>query len=136
MSRRAALVFATIGTAVSAYLTWIHYSGAFAFCAGVGDCEVVQTSRYSMLGPIPVALIGLAGMVLIFGVSLGRLVSDDPRLDLALFALALMATAYVAYLSYVEVFVLGAICPWCVAVAVCSVAIFALAARDVMSASS
>lgn len=89
-----------------------------------------------MLGPIPVALIGLAGMLLILGVSLGRLVSDDPRLDLALFALALMATAYVAYLSYIEVFVLFAICPWCVVVAVCSVAIFALAARDLMRASS
>lgn len=121
---------------MSAYLTWVHYSGSLALCVGVGGCEAVQTSRFSMLGPIPVALIGLAGMLLILAVAIWRLVSDDARLDLALFALALMATVYVAYLSYIEVFVLGAICPWCVAVAVCSVVIFALAARDLMRASS
>lgn len=89
-----------------------------------------------MLGPVPVALIGLVGMVLILAVSVGRLMTDEPRLDLALFGLALIATIYVAYLSYVEVFVLGAICPWCVAVAICSVIILALAARDLASAPS
>jgi uncharacterized membrane protein len=41
-----------------------------------------------------------------------------PSLDLALFALALVATSYVLYLSYVVVFVLGAICPWYVSVAI------------------
>ncbi len=89
-----------------------------------------------MLGPIPVALIGLVGMVLTLAVSVGRLMSEDPRLDVALFGLALIATIYVAYLSYVEVFVLGAICPWCVAVAICSAVILALAARDLTSAPS
>lgn len=89
-----------------------------------------------MLGPIPVALIGLAGMAAILAVALARLRSDDPRLDIALFGLALSATLYVAYLSYVEVFVLGAICPWCVAVAVCAVAILALVARDLTTAPS
>lgn len=96
----------------------------------------MQTSRYSMLGPVPVALLGLVGMAAILAVAVARLASDDPRLDAALFGLALGATLYVAYLSYVEVFVLGAICPWCVSVAVCSVAILALTARDLTTASS
>ena len=89
-----------------------------------------------MLGPIPVALIGLVGMTLIMATAVARLVSADPRLDVALFALSLMATVYVAYLSYVEVFVLHAICPWCVAVAICSVIIFALSARDLATSSA
>ena len=115
-----------MGTAVSAYLVWVHYSGSLALCVGIGGCEVVQTSRWSMVGDIPVALIGLLGYVTMLAVAAARVVSPRPELDLALFGLSLTATAYVAYLSYVEVFVLGAICPWCVSVALCSVAIFGL----------
>ena len=87
-----------------------------------------------MLGDVPVALLGLAGMLAILVVSVARIRYDDAQLDVALFAMALAATVYVAYLSYIEVFVLHAICPWCVAVAICSVLIFALIARDVMRA--
>lgn len=87
-----------------------------------------------MLGDIPVSLLGLVGMLAILVVSVARLRYRDGQLDVALFAMALAATVYVAYLSYVEVFVLHAICPWCVAVAICSVLIFALVARDVMRA--
>jgi uncharacterized membrane protein len=125
-ARIAVVALAAIGTAVSAYLTWVHYSGSLALCVGVGGCEAVQTSRYAMVGDIPVALIGLAGMAAMLGVALVRLRSDVPLADTALFAASLAATAYVAYLTYVELFVLGAVCPWCVAVAVCSVAIFAI----------
>ncbi len=89
-----------------------------------------------MLGPIPVALIGLVGMAAILAVAAARLASDDPRLDVALFAFALVATLYTAYLSYIEVFVLGAICPWCVAVAICSLVLLVLAARDLTTAPS
>ncbi len=109
----------------------MHYSGSLALCIGVGGCEAVQTSRFAMLGDIPVALMGLAGFALILLVAIARLRSDRPELDLALFALSLAATLYVTYLSYVEVFVLGAICPWCVSVAICAVAVFSLAAREV-----
>ena len=85
-----------------------------------------------MVGDIPVALVGLGGYVAILAIAVARLGSPSASLDLALFGLSLAATAYVAYLSYVEVFVLGAICPWCVSVAVCSVAIFAIIARDLV----
>lgn len=128
----AIIALAAIGTAVSSYLTWVHYSGSLALCAGVGECEVVQTSTYSMLGGIPVALLGFAGMVAMLVVAIARLRYTDPQLDVALFAMALAATVYVAYLTYVELFVLHAVCPWCVIVAVCSISIFAVIAREVM----
>ena len=114
----------------------MHYSGSLALCIGVGGCETVQTSQWSMVGDIPVALVGLVGYVAILAVAAARLWRPSPSLDLALFALSLAATTYVAYLSYVEVFVLGAICPWCVSVAVCSAAIFGLVARELFSAST
>lgn len=87
-----------------------------------------------MLGDIPVAYLGFAGTVAILAVGLLRLRYLDGRLDIALFAVSLAATVYVAYLTYIELFVLHAVCPWCVSVAVCVVAIFALIAREVMRA--
>jgi uncharacterized membrane protein len=124
--------FAAVGTLVSAYLTWVHYSGSLALCIGVGGCEAVQTSRFSTLGPIPVALVGLGGFVAILAVAIAHTRGAAWSLT-PLFALSLAATLYVAYLTYVEVFVLGAICPWCVAVAVCSVGVFALALRELLA---
>lgn len=124
---------AAIGTAVSTYLVWVHYSGSLALCIGVGGCEAVQTSRYSMIGDVPVAAIGLAGFLVILAVSLARIARPRSELDIALFALSLAATLYVAYLTYVEIFLLGAICPWCVSIAVCAVAIFAILAWELFS---
>jgi uncharacterized membrane protein len=46
--------------------------------------------------------------------------------DIAIFALSIAATIYVSYLTYIELFVIGAVCPWCVVVAVCSVLVLAL----------
>jgi uncharacterized membrane protein len=131
-ARTAAVALALVGTAVSAYLTWLHYSGSLALCLGIGGCEIVQTSRYAMVGDVPVALVGLAGSVAMLAFAVARLGSAEPRLDLILFGLALAGTGYVAYLTYVELFVLEAVCPWCVIVALCTVGIFALVARDVL----
>lgn len=132
-ARHAAAFFAAVGTAISVYLTWVHYSGSLALCIGVGGCEAVQTSRYAMVGELPVAAIGLGGFAAILAVAVARIARDQPLLDLALFGLSLAATLYVAYLTYIEIFVLGAICPWCVTAASCALAVFVLAARDLLS---
>ena len=129
-SRLAVVILAALGTLVSGYLTWVHYTGSLALCVGVGGCEAVQTSRFAMIGPVPVALIGLIGMVAMLAVSIMRLVSDAAWADTALFGLSFAATAYVAYLTYIELFVLGAVCPWCVSVAIMSVAIFVIVAWE------
>lgn len=129
--RVAILVVATLGALVSAYLVWVHYSGSLALCIGVGGCEAVQTSRFAMVGPIPVALIGLAGFValLVAAIAYARGVANSL---VALFGLSLAASAYVGYLTYLELFVLGAICPWCVSVALCAVLIFGLTVRELL----
>ena len=125
------VLLATIGMAISAYLTWVHYSGSLALCIGVGGCEAVQTSRYSTLAGVPVALIGLIGFAAIFAAAVVHARTGGTLT--ALFGLSLAAALYVAYLTYVEVFVLGAICPWCVSVAICAIAICALAVRELAS---
>jgi len=65
--RLAMIVLAVIGIGVAAYLAYIHYAGIKPLCGrNGGGCEIVQTSVYSKLAGVPVALIGLIGYVLIF----------------------------------------------------------------------
>ena len=130
-ARRAALAVALAGTAVSAYLTWVHYSGSLALCAGAGGCETVQASRYSTVGDIPVAVIGLVGLGTVAALAAWRLRPDPPAWTLtALFGLSLAASLYVAYLSYLELFVIRAICPWCASVALATVLVLVLTVRE------
>jgi len=109
---------------VAAILTWLHYQSEAPLCAGVGGCETVNTSPYSEVMGVPVALLGF----LMYGALLG-LGLTARRLEgaLALFGLDLAGLLYSCYLTYVEVNVLHALCPWCLASQAIIAAIFALA---------
>ncbi len=118
--RRAALVLAAIGLVDSLYLVWIKLSSSTAMCFGVGDCEAVNTSVYSTIHGIPIALFGALTYAAIFGCVL-----LEPRASffsewgqLIAFGLALAGTLYSAYLTYIEIAVLHKICPYCVTSAV------------------
>jgi uncharacterized membrane protein len=113
--------------AVSGYLLWVHWAGADALCSGLGGCEIVNTSPYAEVAGVPVALVGLVGYALLLALGLwawlpvGRPAQADATgpsalwlIPLAIFGLSLVGLLYSAYLTYVEVFVLGALCPWCV----------------------
>jgi uncharacterized membrane protein len=112
--RLAALVLAVLGLGVAGYLTYVHYEGAPPVCGLGGDCEKVQTSEWSKLAGIPVALLGLLAYAAI-------LVSLLVRREEALIAAALTSLVgfgFSAYLTYRELFTIDAICVWCVASAV------------------
>lgn len=129
---RLALGVAGAGGLVSFYLTWLHYSGTYALCLGSGGCETVQSSRYAELGGIPVALLGLVFFLLAAGLVAQRARSHGERREraaLALFGLTLSGVVFAGYLTWLELFLIGAVCPWCVSVALCVVALFALAVR-------
>ena len=127
------------GIGASAYLTYSHYVDQPTVCAGIGSCEYVQTSEYSEVAGVPVALMGLAYFIGIALLASARLLRVAPAIEWAApaaFAMAIGGTAFVAYLTFVELFVIDAICPWCVAVAVMTVvslllAIWARAAEQV-----
>jgi uncharacterized membrane protein len=132
---RAVPALAALGVGIAGYLTWVHYSGLPALCTGVGGCETVQASRYATVVGVPVALLGLVLYLAVLGLGLWRVVAwaTVPSLvPLALFGLTLAGTLYSAYLTYLELFVIGAICPWCVASAALVTTLFALATWDVV----
>jgi len=106
---------AVIGLAIAGYLTWVHYAGLQPFCVGGGGgCERVQTSEWADLVGIPVAVLGLAGYSAILAT---LLLPEDPGRSAAAFV-ALVGVGFSAWLTYVEVAKIEAICQWCVASAV------------------
>jgi uncharacterized membrane protein len=110
--RVASLAIVVLGVGVAAYLTYVHYAGLQPFCAGgSGGCERVQSSSYARLAGIPVAVLGLA-VYLAIGVALS---AAGERARLAAAALAVTGFGFSAYLTYLELFVIHAICQWCVA---------------------
>ncbi len=125
---RLSLVLAVLGMLVSAYLTWIKFSNTQAFCSGVGDCEAVNSSSYSEVRGVPVAVLGFAAYLAIAGLLVAetRLPVLRENAPLAIFGLALTGTLYSAYLTYIELFVIKAVCPYCVASALIITAILIL----------
>jgi len=120
------------GSAVAAYLTYSHWADRVTVCGGIGECELVQTSEYSDIAGVPVALLGLLYFVAMAFVALARInrIKWMPGglewVSPAALSMALAATAFVAYLAYVELFVLEAICIWCTALAALTAASLAL----------
>jgi uncharacterized membrane protein len=110
------IVLTVIGLGVASYLTYIHYAGIKPLCGrNGGSCLKVQTSRYSKIEGVPVALIGLIGYIAILAT---LLLPEDERTRFATGALTLGGFGFSAYLTYREVFSLEAICEWCVSSAV------------------
>ncbi len=102
---------AAAGLAVAAYLTYVHYAGVEALCvAGGGGCERVQSSPQAQLAGVPVAVLGLLGYAAILAACALR--GEAARVFGALVAVS--GFAFSAYLTYAEVFVIEAICQWCV----------------------
>lgn len=91
---------------------------------GAGGCEAVQTSRYSEILGIPVAAFGLFAYA---GLLLSTIWKGENAVLLGLF-IALVGTLFSAYLTYLEFFVIRALCQWCVANAVIVASALLLAA--------
>ncbi len=116
-----ALALAGIG--VATYIAIAESGGGAPAClAGGSGCETVADSVYSDLAGINVAVIGIVGYVALLGAAIAR--GDAARFGGLM--LALVGFGFSAYLTYLELFVIDAICQWCVASAVLMTLLFAL----------
>ncbi|MBN1668911.1 MAG: vitamin K epoxide reductase family protein [Anaerolineales bacterium] len=127
--RMASVLLALVGLADSAYLTYIKLANATASCGNIGDCDAVNSSPYAEFAGIPIALFGAGAYLAILALLLMeprlKLAADYSRL--AVLGISLAGVIYSAYLTYIEVAVLYAICPYCVLSALVITAIFGLA---------
>lgn len=119
-------VLAAVGLVVAAYLASIETSGNEAVCGPVGDCNAVQESGYAKLFGIPIGVLGIVGYLLIGGLWVVSRLTRGTAADLAMVLAAAGAfggTLFSAYLTFLEPFVIGATCMWCITSALVMVAL-------------
>jgi uncharacterized membrane protein len=112
----AAILLGLLATAIAAYLTVTHYEESLLVCSVVSGCETVQSSKYAMIGPVPVAVLGLIASAAMLAIAIARRVRPDWNVNatMALFGMALAGAIFLLYLTYLEIWVIEAICQWCV----------------------
>lgn len=128
--RLGSLVLATLGLVDSLYLTWIKLTNNTAICLpGLGNCDVVNNSRFSEIGGIPIAALGAAAYFSL----LFLILAEKRDLPLAeyypygVFGITLSGTIYSAYLTYLEIAIIKAICPFCLLSAIIMASLFIIA---------
>ena len=122
------IVLAVIGLIDSIYLVWVKYTDQYALCGPIGNCESVNTSQYSEIWGIPIALLGAGAYIVIIILLLLENRSElmGEYSPLIVFGISLIGVLYSIYLTYIEVAVLRAICPYCVISAVVLVLLLVL----------
>ncbi|MFI5239523.1 MAG: vitamin K epoxide reductase family protein [Gemmatimonadales bacterium] len=127
---------ALIGVFVALYLT-MYKMGAIAHLAcGLGGCERVNTSQWSIFFGAPVAAWGLAFYVATFIVALvgtSARYADGPEISNILAVMSFVGVVFSAWLTYLELYVIGAICKYCVSSAVIVTLIFIVSIADMMA---
>ena len=109
------LVLPLVGLAIAAYLLAVRLAGGLPACGPGGGCELVQGSEYSEFLGLPVALYGVVYSAIVTGSGLRWLMAGDRRALLVAYGIGILGTLGIAYLTYLELFVIEAICAWCVA---------------------
>jgi uncharacterized membrane protein len=108
--RTVLIVLTVLGVALASYLTYIHYAEIKPLCTAGNSCIKVQSSVYSKLAGIPVALMGLLGYVAILG---ALLAPESENSRLAAMSLTLVGFGFSMYLTYRELFSIHAVCEEC-----------------------
>ncbi len=121
------------GIGVSLYLMWGYTTpGASLVCGGSHGCDTVKNSVYASLMGIPMPTLGLVSylallaLLLVQNLAAVRQKEAAPYIALAIFGVSLAGVLYSAYLTYIELFVIYAICRWCVASAIIMTILFSL----------
>jgi uncharacterized membrane protein len=121
-------VLSVLGIGVAFYLTYVETSGVEAVCGPVGDCNTVQLSPYAVLfGVLPVGLLGIIGYGLILaGWALYTFGPQNFRWAsaIAVWGMAFFGVLFSIYLTFLEPFVIGATCMWCISSAIFQTVIF------------
>jgi uncharacterized membrane protein len=118
----AVILLCVVGMAIAGYLTFVETSGTAVVCGPVGDCNTVQQSQYAVLfGVIPVGALGLAGYaaILLAWVAARRLTGGRAEwAAVVAFGFAAFGALFSLVLTFLEPFVIGASCMWCLSSAV------------------
>lgn len=120
-------IAAIVGLLDSTYLAYVKIAKAPIYCTpGLGDCDVVNASRWSTLFGIPLGMYGVIGFGLILLVTLfaGKIKGITPYTDLILFGISIAGFLFSLYLTMIEIIMLKTVCQWCLLSAMAMTVIF------------
>ena len=136
-----------VGVVISSYLTWAHFTNTSIICTADRSCDTVNHSSYAYFPPnwgIPVSILGLIGYLGFGALGVLRLRLAQARaglawkrrgqLDMALFVGTLGGVIFSGYLTAMELWVIDAICWWCVASAITITILFIIAVTRIWNA--
>jgi uncharacterized membrane protein len=123
----ALVALTAVATGIAAYLAWSKFSGTPPACAVAHGCETVEQSQYASVFGIPVALFGVAGSTVSLVGAIVWWRRSDRRGLLLTYVVGLMSLPVLAYLTYLELAVIKAVCVWCVSYAITSMSAWAIA---------
>jgi uncharacterized membrane protein len=131
--RMLAALIALVGLFVALYLTLYKVGVIGELACSIGSCEAVQTSRWSTFLGLPVAAWGLAFYASVLAIALTGLMEryeESRPLALGMLALTAWGALFSIWLTYIELFVIRAICQWCVISAVLAVGLTVVSYLD------
>lgn len=127
-----------MGFGVAGYLAYVETSNVSAVCGPVGDCNTVQQSEYARLfGVLPIGVLGLIGYI---AIAIAWMLARHSKgqasnlSSLALLTFSGFGTLFSMYLTFLEPFVIGATCAWCLTSAFLITAILILSIHPAKSA--
>jgi uncharacterized membrane protein len=123
------IILAILGTLDAIYLLVLKYTQAEAMCVGNHGCITVNNSVYSEIYGIPVSVFGIMAYLVIVAIVLveSRIKLARENGPLAVLGISLAGVAFSAYLTYLEFYVIHAVCPFCITSAIVITLIFILA---------
>jgi uncharacterized membrane protein len=131
--RMSAAFLSLAGLFISGYLYLYKIGKIGSLACGTGSCETVQLSSWSRFAGLEVSLIGVLGYAGLLALSLASLQTGADRRQWPIRVMTIAAglgVLFSLYLTYLELFVIHALCRWCVASGVIILAIFAVALLD------
>lgn len=114
-------LLAVLGLGVSAYLAYVEITHVAAVCGPVGECNAVQSSQYAQIAGIPVAVLGLinyVGVLVLWAMQRSGTGKWARPAALALLGLTIFGLLFSIYLTLLEIFVIHAVCMWCLTSAI------------------
>jgi uncharacterized membrane protein len=118
-----------IGLGVSLYLAYVEINQVAAVCGPIGHCNLVQSSEYARLIGVPIAVWGILNYITLAGLWAVQKYSSGSLAILSILGLAVLtiwSTLFSIYLTVLEIFVIQAVCMWCVSSAIISTALMLL----------